>query len=182
MAKLSAAILRMLGWKVSITIPDYPKCIVCVAPHTSNWDFILGELAYTSIGRKAGFLMKDTWFFWPLGYFFRAIGGIAVPRRHKGKRPLTEVVAEMFNESDRLTIAITPEGTRSRTSDWHTGFLRIAKAANVPIVLGVLDFATKNIIIEHTFEPTGDVDTDMRRIKEFYRPYKGKHPDKFTTE
>lgn len=182
MAKLSAAILRMLGWKVSITIPDYPKCIVCVAPHTSNWDFILGELAYTSIGRKAGFLMKDTWFFWPLGYFFRAIGGIAVPRRHKGKRPLTEVVAEMFNESDRLTIAITPEGTRSRTSDWHTGFLRIAKAANVPIVLGVLDFATKNIMIEHTFEPTGDVDTDMRRIKEFYRPYKGKHPDKFTTE
>ncbi len=172
----------MLGWKVSITIPDYPKCIVCVAPHTSNWDFILGELAYTSIGRKAGFLMKDTWFFWPLGYFFRAIGGIAVPRRHKGKRPLTEVVAEMFNESDRLTIAITPEGTRSRTSDWHTGFLRIAKAANVPIVLGVLDFATKNIMIEHTFEPTGDVDTDMRRIKEFYRPYKGKHPDKFTTE
>ncbi len=182
MAKLSAAILRMLGWKVSITIPNYPKCIVCVAPHTSNWDFILGELAYTSIGRKAGFLMKDTWFFWPLGYFFRAIGGIAVPRRHKGKRPLTEVVAEMFNESDRLTIAITPEGTRSRTSDWHTGFLRIAKAANVPIVLGVLDFATKNIMIEHTFEPTGDVDTDMRRIKEFYRPYKGKHPDKFTTE
>ena len=73
----------------------------------------------------------------------------------------------MFNESDRLTIAITPEGTRSRTSDWHTGFLRIAKAANVPIVLGVLDFATKNIMIEHTFEPTGDVDTDMRRIKEF---------------
>ena len=182
MAKLSAAILRMLGWKVSITIPDYPKCIVCVAPHTSNWDFILGELAYTSIGRKAGFLMKDTWFFWPLGCFFRAIGGIAVPRRHKGKRPLTEVVAEMFNESDRLTIAITPEGTRSRTSDWHTGFLRIAKAANVPIVLGVLDFATKNIMIEHTLEPTGDVDTDMRRIKEFYRPYKGKHPDKFTTE
>ena len=118
----------------------------------------------------------------PLGCFFRAIGGIAVPRRHKGKRPLTEVVAEMFNESDRLTIAITPEGTRSRTSDWHTGFLRIAKAANVPIVLGVLDFATKNIMIEHTFEPTGDVDTDMRRIKEFYRPYKGKHPDKFTTE
>ena len=86
MRKLSAAILRLLGWRVTITIPDYPKSIVCVAPHTSNWDFVLGELAYTSVGRKAGFLMKDTWFFWPLGCFFRAIGGIAVPRRRRGAR------------------------------------------------------------------------------------------------
>lgn len=67
-------ILKLFGWKVSITVPDYTKCIICVAPHTSNWDFVLGELAYASVGRKAGFLMKDTWFFWPLGCFFRAIG------------------------------------------------------------------------------------------------------------
>ncbi len=96
MRKLSAAILRLLGWRVTITIPDYPKSIVCVAPHTSNWDFVLGELAYTSVGRKAGFLMKDTWFFWPLGCFFRAIGGIAVPRRRRGARSVTEVVVEKF--------------------------------------------------------------------------------------
>lgn len=182
MTKLAAAILRILGWSVSITIPDYPKCIVCVAPHTSNWDFVLGELAYTSVGRKAGFLMKDTWFFWPLGCFFRAIGGIAVPRRSKGSRPLTEVVAEKFNNSKRLTIAITPEGTRSRTTQWHTGFLRIAELANVPIVLGVLDFERKRILLEHTFEPTGDMEADMRRIKDFYKPFTGKYPDKFTTE
>ncbi len=182
MSKLAAAILRALGWKVSVTVPDYPKSIVCVAPHTSNWDFILGELAYSSVGRKAGFLMKDTWFVWPLGCFFRAIGGIAVPRRKKGSRPVTEVVTEKFNTSDKLTIAITPEGTRSRTAQWHTGFLRIAYQAKVPIVLGVIDAPTKRIMIEHTFDVTGDIDTDMRRIKEFYKPYTGINPDNFTTE
>lgn len=80
---LSKWILRIAGWKVIITEPDYPKCIICVAPHTSNWDFILGELAITSVGRRAGFLMKESWFFFPLGYFFRAIGGIPVPRKKK---------------------------------------------------------------------------------------------------
>lgn len=182
MSNLSAAILRLFGWRVSVTVPDYPKCIVCVAPHTSNWDFILGELAYTSVGRKAGFLMKDTWFFWPLGCFFRAIGGIAVPRRRKGARSVTETVVEKFDSTDRLTIAITPEGTRSRTSQWHTGFLRIARQSGVRIVLGVIDAPTRRIMIEHTFEPTDDIDADMRRIKDFYSPYKGIHPDKFTAE
>lgn len=182
MSKLAAAILRALGWKVTVTVPDYSKSIVCVAPHTSNMDFILGELAYSSVGRKSGFLMKDTWFVWPLGCFFRAIGGIAVPRRKKGSRPVTEVVTEKFSTSDKLTIAITPEGTRSRTAQWHTGFLRIAYQAKVPIVLGVIDAPTKSIMIEHTFDITGDIDTDMRRIKEFYKPYTGINPDNFTTE
>ena len=74
MKLLSRLILRMIGWRVEITVPNYPKCIICVAPHTSNWDFILGKLAYLSVGRKAGFLMKEAWFFFPLGLFFKAIG------------------------------------------------------------------------------------------------------------
>ncbi|MCM1066032.1 MAG: 1-acyl-sn-glycerol-3-phosphate acyltransferase [Muribaculaceae bacterium] len=179
---LSAGILRLFGWKVSITVPDYPKCLICVAPHTSNWDFILGELAYTSVGRKAGFLMKETWFRWPLGYFFRAIGGIAVPRKRPGSASLTDYVIERFRSCDRLALAITPEGTRSRTSTWHTGFLHIALGAGVPIVLGAIDAPTKRIMIERTFIPTGDVEADMRAIKDFYAPYKGIHPEKFTTE
>lgn len=93
-----------------------------------------------------------------------------------------DVVVEKFNTSTTLTIAITPEGTRSSTTEWHTGFLRMARAAKVPIVLGVIDYPSKHIMIEHTFDPTGDVDTDMRRIKNFYRPYTGKYPDKFSTE
>ena len=179
---IAAGILRLFGWTVTISVPDYPKCIICVAPHTSNWDFIIGELAYASVGRRAGFLMKDTWFFWPLGCFFRAIGGIAVPRRKPGKGSLTEFLTKEFTDRERLVLAITPEGTRSRTTQWHTGFLHIARNAGVPIALGAIDARTRRVLIERTFNPTGDTEADMRAIKDFYAPYTGIHPEKFTTE
>lgn len=104
-----------------------------------------------------------------------------MPRRNK-KTSLTKYLVERFEHSERLTLAITPEGTRSRTTQWHTGFLRIANEANIPIVMGVIDFADKRIMIEHTFTPTGDTEADMRAVKDFYRPFKGKHPEKFTAE
>ncbi len=176
---LSKWILKIIGWKVEITTPDYAKCLICVAPHTSNWDFILGELAYTSIGRKAGFLMKEAWFFWPLGYFFRAIGGIPVPKKRGGS--LTQAIVEKFRNSDRLVLAITPEGTRSATSKWRHGFLHIAMDADVPLLLGAIDFKEKRIEIKTRFEPTGDIDADIRAIKKFYSRFTAKYPEKFST-
>lgn len=175
----SRTLLRMAGWTVDITVPDYPKCIICVAPHTSNWDFILGKLAYASVGRHAGFLMKEAWFFFPLGLIFRAMGGVPVRKKSSS---LVSTLVEKFKRSKRLSIAITPEGTRSRTANWRHGFLHIAYEADVPIVLGAIDFPSKRIIIEKTFEPTGDVEKDMRAIKDYYRPFQGKYPEKFTTE
>lgn len=179
---ICAKILKLFGWSVAVKVPDYPKCIICVAPHTSNWDFIIGKLAYASVGRKTGFLMKESWFFWPLGCFFRAIGGIPVPRGRKSSRPLTEVLVERFNSSQRLVLAITPEGTRSRTSEWHTGFLRIAMQAHIPVVLAVIDFSMKKAMIERSFELSGDINADMAAIKAYYRPFKGKYPEKFCAE
>ena len=143
----SKLILRILGWKVTVTVPDYPKCIICVAPHTSNLDFIFGKLAYMSVGRQAGFLMKESWFKWPLGYFFRSIGGVPVARKNK-KFSLVDVLVEKFKNTDKLAIAITPEGTRSRTSKWHTGFLEISRQAGVPICLGASDFTKIPMILE----------------------------------
>lgn len=175
-------LLKMAGWTVDVTVPDYHKCLICVAPHTSNWDFIIGKLAYWSIGRKAGFLMKSTWFFWPLGCLFRAFGGIPVPRGRKRDSSLTDMIIERLSSSERLALAITPEGTRSRTSEWHTGFLRIAYAAGVPILLGVLDYAHKRVIIERVFEPSGDMAADMRAIKDYYKPFQGKYPENFSAE
>ncbi len=90
---LSAEILRMFGWVVEFTVPDYPKCIICVAPHTSNWDFILGELAIHAVGRKVGFMMKSSWFFFPLGPIFKALGGIPVERKHKKNSLVESMVA-----------------------------------------------------------------------------------------
>ena len=175
-------ILKISGWKVDVTVPDYPKCIICVAPHTSNWDFVIGKLAYSSIGRKAGFLMKESWFFWPMGAIFRALGGVPVPRGKKRKGSLVDFLIDKFNSSEKLAIAITPEGTRSRTADWHTGFLRIALAAKVPVTLGALDFKNKNVVITDTFYPTDDIDDDMRQIKAYYSKYEGKYPENFTTD
>lgn len=170
-----------MGWSVSVTVPDVDKCIICVAPHTSNWDFIVGKLAYASVGRHAGFLMKSQWFFWPLGCFFRAIGGIPVERTNK-KVSLTDVIVEKFKTSHRMQLAITPEGTRSRTTEWRTGFLHIARRADVPIQLGVLDYGNRRVMIDYVFEPGKDIAADLKRVKDFYKPYKGKYPEKFTSE
>ena len=179
--RLASLILKLMGWKVTVSVPDFPKCIICVAPHTSNLDFIIGKLAYASIGRKAGFLMKSTWFFFPLGIIFRAIGGVPV-YRDKRKGDLTRQLIDRFNSASRLALAITPEGTRSLTSKWHTGFLHIALRADVPVQLGVIDYARKEVRIENVFIPTGDIEADLRAVKNFYRPFKGKYPEKFSAD
>lgn len=97
----------MAGWRVEVAVPDYAKCVICVAPHTSNWDFIWGKLAYGALGRKAGFLMKKEWFFFPLGNLFRAMGGIAVDRRCATS--LTDQLAERFARSERLPSPSPPK-------------------------------------------------------------------------
>ena len=179
---LAKTILRLAGWKVDITAPQPDKCLICVAPHTSNWDFILGKLAYAAVSRKAGFLMKDAWFFWPLGPIFRAMGGIPVPRKKPKSASLVDTIVDRFNHSQQLALAITPEGTRSRTTRWHTGFLQIAIQAHIPCLLGVIDARSRTVIVRDTFHPSGDIEADMRAIKAYYRPYTGIHPECFSAD
>ncbi len=177
---IASAILRLMGWNVDISIPDYPKCLICVAPHTSNWDFVMGKLAYASIGRHAGFMMKSTWFFPPLGWIFRAMGGIPVYRSNNGKHPsMVDQVSTMMRQRDKLQIAITPEGTRSRTSQWHTGILRIAYNTGVPIVLATIDYQNKRITASHAISASGNHDLDMTLIKSHYKASQAKHPKDF---
>lgn len=174
---LAGWILKKAGWKFEINIPPTPKCVIAIAPHTSNWDFILGELAIRSVGMKAGFLMKDTWFFFPLGYFMRAIGGIPV-KQSKNTRVTDSVVAE-FNSHDELVIGVTPEGTRSPREKWRTGFMHIAREANVPLALAYIDYPSRTVCIDRFYELTGDVDADMAGIKEYFSHYTGRFPEKF---
>lgn len=177
---LSAFILKVFGWKVVVNTTIFPKNIICVAPHTSNWDFILGELAIRSKNIKSGFLMKEAWFFFPMGCFFKLLGGIPVPKR-KGSS-LSDAIVEKFNDSTEMTIAITPEGTRKLNKKWRTGFIYIALKANLPIQLAYIDFKIKEIGIAKTFYPTGNIDKDIREIKNFYSGYSGRFPEKFSTE
>lgn len=173
--------LKLTGWRVDITAPRRDKCVICVAPHTSNWDFIVGLAAYKSLGRNANFLMKKFWFFFPLKYLIKSLGGIPVESSKKTGRSLVSQTIEDFNKRDYMNLAVTPEGTRSRVDKWHTGFLQIALGANVPIQLGVIDFSDKRVIIEKEFIPSGDIEDDMKFVKNFYKDCSkaAKYPHKF---
>ena len=177
---LCRLIFRKMGWQVEMTVPYRDKCIICVAPHTSNCDFIIAELYYHSIGRTAGFLMKKEWFFWPMGVLFRSMGGIPVERsRHVS---LTDRVAEAAIKAERFELAVTPEGTRSLATKWKRGFYFIALKAGLPIQLYAIDYKNKRIVCTKELVPSGDVEADMRLIMDYYRPYEGKYPGKFAVE
>ena len=166
-----------MGWKAEVDQPIPDKCILCVAPHTSNWDFFIGKTYYTALGRTSNFLMKKEWFFWPLGPLFRRMGGIPVERsRHTS---MTDQLAQRAMESARFSLAVTPEGTRSRNAEWKRGFYYIALKAQLPILLYGLDFGTKTIVCKRTLVPSGDVDADMRIIADYFSHFKGKHPENF---
>ena len=177
---LCRLIFRKMGWQVEMTVPYRDRCIICVAPHTSNWDFIIAELYYHSIGRTAGFLMKKEWFFWPMGVLFRSMGGIPVERsRHVS---LTDRVAEAAIKAERFELAVTPEGTRSLATKWKRGFYFIALKAGLPIQLYAIDYKRKRIVCTQELVPSGNVEADMRLIMDYYRPYEGKYPGKFAVE
>lgn len=166
-----------MGWKADVDQPIPDKCILCVAPHTSNWDFFIGKVYYTALGRTSNFLMKKEWFFWPLGPLFRRMGGIPVERsRHTS---MTDQLAQRAMESSHFSLAVTPEGTRSRNPQWKRGFYYIALKAKLPIMLYGLDFGTKTIVCKRTLVPSGDVDADMRVIADYFSHFKGKHPENF---
>ena len=172
-------LLKVSGWSVDITVPYRDKAVICVAPHTSNWDFIIGLLAYRSIGRKANFLMKKFWFFFPLKYLMKALGGIPVDT--KSSQSLTSKIIDDFRKLDHINLAVTPEGSRSAVEKWRTGFLTIAYNANVLIQLGIIDFKNKKVIIKKEFTPTGDFQNDLKEIRKYYSHYKeaALYPQKF---
>lgn len=178
---LSSFILyKLLRWKATDTLPLRSKAIICVAPHTSNWDFIIAKLYYRSIGRHSGFLMKKSWFFWPLGPIFRSMGGIPVERNRQ--MSTTDTLAADALKAQRFVLAITPEGTRSRVTTWRRGFYYIALKAGLPIQCYALDYKKRHIIGTLEITPSGDVEADFRRIMDYYRPIQGRHPQKFAIE
>ncbi len=166
-----------MGWTKDITVAHPDKYIICLAPHTSNWDFILGQLYSRAEGLRINYLMKKEWFFWPLGPIFRKTGGIPVYRDKKTS--MTDNLAETAKRSESFRLCITPEGTRSRNSDWRKGFYFIALKAGLPILLYGLDFDKKLIQCTKCIMPTGDVEKDMQEIKQYFADYKGKHPENF---
>ena len=158
-------------------MPNEPKFVVIVAPHTSNWDFTLGVAALFALGFRVSFLGKHTLFKWPLGAFMRWLGGIAVERSVSRDRVQETIGA--FNSSDKLILAVAPEGTRKRVAEWKTGFYHVARGAGVPIVPVAFDYGRKTIRVGPPFRPTGDREADFASLKEFYRDVGARRPENF---
>lgn len=175
---LSKAILQWFGWKTaSCEGFELPKCVICVAPHTSNWDFVIGKLFYTSIGMTASFLMKKDWFFFPFNLLFKSMGGVPVDRNKRTS--ITDQVAEMFLQNDRFQIAITPEGTRKPAAEWKKGFYYIALKAKVPILLAYMDYGKREVGTKGVFYPTGDADADIARMRACFQDVTACHPENY---
>lgn len=171
---------RLMGWSIHVTctIPD--KCVICVAPHTSNWDFVIGKLYASAMGLTANFLMKKEWFAGPLGFLFKRMGGIPVERSRRSS--LTDQLAEAARRRDHFLMAITPEATRSRNPHWKRGFYYVAHKAGLPILLFALDFEHKRIVCTQQITPSGNADADMQLINAYYSGFKGKYPEKFALD
>jgi 1-acyl-sn-glycerol-3-phosphate acyltransferase len=168
----------VLGWSANISVDHPDKYIICLAPHTSNWDFIIGHLYSGANGIKSNFLMKKEWFFWPLGPIFKRIGGIPVWRSKHNS--MTENLAQAAKDAKEFHLCITPEGTRSANPDWKKGFYYIALNAQIPILLYGLDYKRKLIECTKSIIPNGDIENQMREIKIYFKDFKGKKPEKFT--
>ncbi|MDD4516502.1 1-acyl-sn-glycerol-3-phosphate acyltransferase [Massilibacteroides sp.] len=174
---ISKALFKMMGWNFGPIGEYVPKCVVCVAPHTSNWDFILGKLFYLSLGREASFLIKKDWFFFPFNLFFNWIGGVPVDRSKKTS--VTEQMVQEFNKRKQLHLAVTPEGTRKKVQEWKKGFYYMALNANIPILIAYFDYKKKEIGIKDLFYPTGNVEDDIKLIRSYYNDVTACHPENF---
>ena len=173
---LAILFLKMIGWRKEGSLPDIPKYVIILAPHTSNWDFPIGLAMIFVLKLRGYWLRKAGLFRGALHGFFRWLGGIPIDRSKS-----SEVVAQMvqvFKERANLTMVLTPEGTRKKVTHWKSGFYHIARGANVPIVLAFLDYLRKAGGIGPVFNPTGDIEADMEYIRAFYAVMTGKHPEK----
>ena len=168
---------KRMGWTSEVTEVHPDKYIICLAPHTSNWDFLIGQLYNGAHSLGSNFLMKKEWFFWPLGPIFKSIGGIPVHRQKSTS--MTDSMAETARACKTFHLCITPEGTRSRVEEWKKGFYYIALKANIPILLYGLDYGKKRIVCTKMIQPNGQVEEQMEEIKAYFKPFKGRHPDQF---
>lgn len=172
--------LELAGWRIENIdggFPDAPKFVLIVAPHTSNWDFPVGLMAKFALRLSCKYIAKHSLFWWPLGVFLRAVGGVPVNR--SAASDFVEQTVRIFGGREKLVLVITPEGTRSRVERWKSGFHRIARAAGVPIVLVSFDYSRKVIRLGPSFAATGDYERDLAAIQARITPEMARHPGRY---
>jgi 1-acyl-sn-glycerol-3-phosphate acyltransferase len=174
---LSHIIFKVSGWQVKGRIPgEVKKCIMTAAPHTSNWDFLFARCAFYIMGVDVRYTIKKEAMVGPLGWLLKKMGALPVDRAKNNS--LVQTMIDILDNADHMVIMVTPEGTRKYQPRWRKGFYYTAVGANVPIVLGYLDYQKKEAGVGPVFYPTGNVDADMEEIKSFYRTKTAKYPEK----
>jgi 1-acyl-sn-glycerol-3-phosphate acyltransferase len=173
---LGKAWLAFFGWQVAGGAPPVRKAVVIAYPHTSNWDLPFMLAVAYSIDVDVHWLGKKSLFRSPYGGFMRWVGGIPVDRSRHTK--LVDAVVDTITPHEELMVVIPPEGTRSQSGRWKSGFYWVAVQAGVPIILGFLDYTKKRGGLGEVLHPTGDIDADFEKIRSFYQGIEGKFPDK----
>jgi len=172
---LGRSVLRLGGWRIVGPIPDLPKAVLVVAPHSSNWDGVWGMAAKMALGLEVRVLGKTQLFWWPLGPLLRRLGAIPVDR----SSPRGTVEQAIIRDFDRIWFTLTPEGTRKPVEKWKTGFWKIADEAGVPLITAYFHYPGKIIGINHVFHTSGDMGRDVEQVREWYRPWMGKNRGAF---
>lgn len=170
---LGRTMMRLSGWHIEGELPDIPKVVISVAPHTTNWDFVIGVMVLWALDIKISFLGKHTLFRGLFGKWMRSIGGIPVDR--ESTHGVVGDAVRAFQQSERMVLALAPEGTRQLSKGFKMGFLHIAHGANVPILLAYFDFSRKVVGFGPLLTTTGDVQRDMKTVLDYYRPIRGKY-------
>jgi len=167
---------RLRGWKAEGVVPEPRKFVLIAAPHTSNWDFVYFIGLTEELALRPHFMGKLSLFRWPLSAFMRQVGGIPVDR--SGSRNYVQAMVDEFARRKEFILTIAPEGTRSKTKKWRTGFYHIAVAAKVPMVMGFMDYSRKTGGLGPLIWPTGDFRADMTKVFETYIGCVPKFPER----
>lgn len=176
-SRLAQGLLRLFGWRVQFDGLPARQGVLIVYPHTSNWDFPFGLGAKWALSLDAAFLGKHTLFRFPFGVFLRYLGGIPVNRR--APQGVAETVIARYRESERLYVVIAPEGTRRKVARWKSGFHRIAREANVPVVPVLFDWSRRLIRVDPPVEMSADLDADVARLQARAEPSMARRPEMF---
>lgn len=168
--------LKLMGWKIVGSVSkDTKKCILLVVPHTSWHDFYLGVFTRGILGQKMNFVAKKELFRFPLGAYFRWMGGAPLNRAKNENK--VEAIAAIFAERDEFRLAIAPEGTRKKVTTWKTGFYYIAQKAHVPVVPVAFDWGKREVRIGEPFFTTDNIDNDIASLEKFFIGVVGKIPE-----
>ncbi len=175
----SVGFLKLAGWKIEGVLPPHCRTSVLIAaPHTSNWDLPYTLMVAFSLRLHIYWMGKEQLFRPPFRSLMRWLGGIPVDRA-RSTNIVAASVATLRAATHPLQLIVPPEGTRSNTRYWKTGFYHIAVNAQVPIVMAFMDYKRKISGLGPVFSPTGDIDADMLAIKAFYATFTGKNAHQF---